>query len=133
MAAFALIGFSIGVDLYNVGVRCLKSGFSISNIISALTELHDEIRVEKYLESIEEIYANQKDSDYHSIGIQCFSCRERNKKTKMMCNEIENALEVDRCDEAFEVISSDEVSAIGIYQVRKLCDKKFQIKCTDSN
>lgn len=110
MAAFVLIGFSIGVDLYNVGIRCLKSGFTISNCINVLRELHEEIRVEKYLKDIEEIYENQKESNYHSIGIKCFSCRERIKRRKMICNQVENALEVDRCEEAFENIS--EVSVI---------------------
>lgn len=102
MAAFVLIAFSIGVDLYKVGVRCLESGFSVSSVINALKEIHDSGRAEKYLECIDEIYEN---SDFHSIGIECVICRNRNK-TKMICNnEIENALEVDRCEEAFEVIS----------------------------
>lgn len=105
MAAFVLIAFSIGVDLYKAGLRCLESGFSVSNIINALREIHESGRTEKYLECIDEIYEK---SDFHSIGIECVICRNRNKtiKSKMICNnEIENALEVDRCEEAFEVIS----------------------------
>lgn len=108
MAAFVLIAFSIGVDLYNVGIRCLNSEISISNIITILKELHEEIRDAKYLECIDEIYENQFDSDYHSVGIKCFHCRERIKRQKMICNSIENGTEVDRCEEAFEII--DEVS-----------------------
>lgn len=105
MAAFVLIAFSIGVDLYKVGVRCLESGFTVSSVVNALKEIHESGRAEKYLKCIDEIYEK---SDFHSIGIECIICRGHNKiiKTKMICNnEIENALEVDGCEEAFEVIS----------------------------
>lgn len=103
MAAFILIAFSISVDLYKVGVRCLESGFSVSSIINALKEIHDSVRAEKYLKCIDEIYEN---SNIHSIGIECIICRQKINQTKMICNsEIENALAIDGCDEAFEVIS----------------------------
>lgn len=103
MAAFILIAFSISVDLYKVGVRCLESGFSISSILNALKEIHESVRDEKYLKCIDEIYEN---SNIHSIGIECIICRKKINQIKMNCNsEIENALEVDRCEEAFEVIS----------------------------
>lgn len=109
MAAFVLIGFSIGVDLYQVGVRCLKSGFSIRNLLNTLREYHHEIRATKYLECIDEIYANPTDKDFHLLGIECFVCRHRfgggGDNNKMYCNPIETALEVDRCEEAFEIIS----------------------------
>lgn len=104
MAAFILIAFSIGVDLYKVGIRCIESGFSVSSIINALKDIHDSVRVEKYLECIDEIYEN---SDNHSIGIECVICRRKINRTKMICNnEIETALQVDGCEEAFEVISN---------------------------
>lgn len=110
MAAFVLIAYSISVDLYQVGLRCLKSGFSISSVINALKEIHEEVRVRKYLECIEDIYENQNISDFHSIGVECLNCRRKLIGKKMICNPVENALEVDRCEEAFEILS--QVSAI---------------------
>lgn len=104
MAAFVLIAVSVGVDLYQVGVRCWKSGFSIANILDVLRQFNDEVRANKYLECINEIYEseiNNKHSDFHRIGIPCVNCRR-----KMICETIENALEVDGCEEAFEVISN---------------------------
>lgn len=107
MAAFVLIAFSVGCDLYKIGVRCIESGFSITNIINALKDIHNEIRSEKYLQCIDEIYENLYDnSDIHSTGIECINCRRKRKNRKIMiCNEIENAYEVDRCEEAFEILS----------------------------
>lgn len=104
MAAFVLIAVSIGVDLYQVTVRCLKSGFSIPNIISVLQELHDEVRSSKYLECIEEIYENQSHSEFHSLGIACFNCRRKFIRVKMNCNQVEYGLEVDGAEEAFEIL-----------------------------
>lgn len=107
MAAFVLIVISVGVDLYNVGVRCLESGFNCSNIIQVLRELHEELRATKYIECIDEIYENTVNSDLHSIGIDCLNCRRKINRMKMICNEIENALEVDGAEEAFEILSYD--------------------------
>lgn len=101
MAAFALIVYSISVDLYQVGLRCLDSGFSISSIINALKDIHEEVRVRKYLECLDEIYEN---CEIHSIGVECRNCRQ-NMCTEMICDEIETALEVDGCEEAFEILS----------------------------
>lgn len=104
MAAFLLITFSVGVDLYQVGVRCWESEFSIANILAVLREIHDEVRANKYLESINEIYEQNQinnNRDFHRIGISCRNCRR-----KMICEKIENAIEVDACEEAFEVISN---------------------------
>lgn len=105
MAAFVLIAFSVGVDLYKVGVRCWESGFSIENILNVLREIHDEVRASKYLECINEIYEskinNNNNHNFHRIGISCVNCRR-----KMICETIENAIEVDACEEAFEVISN---------------------------
>lgn len=113
MAAFLLITFSVGVDLYQVGLRCWQSEFSIANILGVLREFHDEVRVNKYLECIDEIYAcdlnsrNNSSSDLHRIGIACVNCRrQRQQQPKMICPKIENAVEVDACEEAFEIISN---------------------------
>lgn len=124
MAAFILIAFSISVDLYKVGVRCIESGFSVSNIINALKEIQDSVRSEKYLKCIDEIY---EDSNIHSIGIECIICRRKIKQTKMICNsEIENALEVDGCEEAFEVISRvSKISRFDFYCAKIYGQQKF--------
>lgn len=104
MAAFLLIAFSVGVDLYQVGARCWESGFSIANILAVLRDIHDEVRANKYLECINEIYESELNTsrDFHRIGISCRNCRTR----KMICEKIENATAVDACEEAFEVIVS---------------------------
>lgn len=110
MAAFLLIAFSVGVDLYQVGLRCWQSEFSLPNILSVLRELHDEVRANKYLECINEIYESDlnsnNSSDFHRIGIACVNCRRQRQQQKMLCETIENAIEVDACEEAFEVISN---------------------------
>lgn len=103
MAAFVLIAFSVGVDLYKVGVRCWSTKFTFANILAELRDIHDEVRDRKYLECINEIYQSNEinnNSDFHRIGIACVNCRR-----KMICDKIENAIEVDGCEEAFEVIS----------------------------
>lgn len=113
MAAFLLITFSVGVDLYQVGLRCWQSGFSIANILAVLREIHDDVRVNKYLECIDEIYgcdlnSRTNNSDLHRIGIACVNCRRQRQRqqSKMICEKIENAIEVDACEEAFEIISN---------------------------
>lgn len=118
MAAFLLITFSVGVDLYQVGLRCWQSGISFANFWTVLRDFHDEVRVKKYLECIDEIYEwdlnrrNSSSSDLHRIGIPCVNCRRRQQQqrskqpAKMMCDTIENAIEVDGCEEAFEIISN---------------------------
>lgn len=111
MAALLLIAVCVGVDLYQVSVRCLKSGFSITNIIQALREFHDEVQTSKYLECIDEIYENSLNSKLHLIGIDCVNCRRKIHSSEMICNKIENAIQVDGCDEAFEILS-DNVSKI---------------------
>lgn len=118
MAAFVLIAYSISVDLYQVGLRCLESGFSVSSVINALKEIHEEVRVRKYLECIEDFYENPNISDFHSIGVECLNCRRRKfVGKKMICNPVENALEVDRCEEAFEIISQvSEINGVSIAQ-----------------
>lgn len=107
MAALVLIIISVGVDLYNVGVRCFESGFTFSNIVQVLRELHDDLRATKYIECIDEFYENTVNSDTHSIGIDCLNCRRKINRMKMICNEIENAIGVDGADEAFEILSYD--------------------------
>lgn len=114
MAAFLLITFSVGVDLYQVGLRCWQSGFSGVNILAVLRELHDELRTNKYLECINEIYESDlnsnNSSDFHRIGIACVNCRRKRRpqqlQREMICEKIENAIEVDACEEAFEIISN---------------------------
>lgn len=114
MAAFLLITFSVGVDLYQVGLRCWQSGFSGVNILAVLRELHDELRTNKYLECINEIYESDLNSDissdFHRIGIACINCRRQRRQQQlqreMICEKIENAIEVDGCEEAFEIISN---------------------------
>lgn len=104
MAAFVLIAFSVGVDLYQAGVRCWKSSeFSIASILAVLRDFHEEVRTNKYVQCINEIYDSNEisnNTDFHRIGIACVNCRR-----KMICERVENAIEVDGCEEAFEVIS----------------------------
>lgn len=135
MAAFALIAYSIGVDLYQVSLRCLESGFSVASILNALKEIHEEVRARKYLECIEEIYENRNVSDFHSIGVKCLSCRRKFNRTKMIYNEIENALEVDRCEEAFEFVSQVSCNQwkFSIAQNNIPTKSFIRIKVTDSN
>lgn len=104
MAAFVLIAISIGVDLYQVSVRCLDAGWTFSNFLQLLREFHNEVRTAKYLECIDEIYANQSQPEFHLIGIACVRCQRKRSAQKMICNRIENAIEVDGAEEAFEVL-----------------------------
>lgn len=116
MAAFLLIAVSVGVDLYQVGLRCWQSEFSIAQILAVLRDIHDEVRANKYLECINEIYecdlnsynsSSSSSSDFHRIGIACVNCRhQRQRQQKMICTPIETAIEVDACEEAFEFISN---------------------------
>lgn len=105
MAAFSLIALSVGIDLYKVSVNCIKSGFSLSNILNTLNDIHEAVRSEKYLMCIDEIYANQNDSDFHSIGIACMICRRKITSQTMISNGIYDEDHVEGCEEAFEVLS----------------------------
>lgn len=105
MAAFILIAFSVGCDLYKVGVRCIESGFSIGRILNALKDIHDEVCADNYLKCIDEIYENHNNSNFHLTGIECINCRRKLKQTKMISNNGIDGYAVDGCEEAFEVVS----------------------------
>lgn len=109
MAALIGIVYSLGIDILRISKRCAQFGWSIDKYFDIIKNYREEILIKHYLEEIETFY-DIRNRNFHSIGIECVNCRERNKSKKQsnkMCDDsVLGYVDFDTADEAFEVISN---------------------------
>lgn len=109
MAALVGIVYSLAVDIIRISKRCSRFGLSIEKYFDVIKNYREEILIKRYLEKVNEFY-DIRNRNFHSIGIECVNCRERNKsqnRSDIMCDDsVLGYVDFDAADEAFEVVSN---------------------------
>lgn len=109
MAALIGIVYSLSIDILRISKRCSQFGWSIDKYFDVIKNYREEILIKRYLEEIETFY-DIRNHYFHSIGIECVNCRDRNKSKKQsdtMCDaSVLGYVDYDTADEALEVVSN---------------------------
>lgn len=109
MAALIGIVYSLGIDILRISKRCSQFGWCFDKYLEIVKNYREEIIIKRYLEEIDKFY-DIRNRNFHSIGVQCVNCRERNnskKQSNKMCDEsVLGYVDFDTADEACEVDSN---------------------------
>lgn len=110
MATLVFFAYAASVQLYRITCVLVTSRFSIRKCVNYICETRQKHLDRRYLDSIDIVYglhlicANRR-----ANGIECVVCKKR--KSQMYAKETDEFIEIERCEEAFEIISSYEVRA----------------------